>query len=62
MTLHTRIERDLRSLERVAMLGLIDAASTPSDAKERIMFAREEGLITDAECEDWIAAAGLAGD
>lgn len=45
---------------RQSALDAIKYAQTPSDAKRRILLARELGLLDDAETEEWIAMYGVA--
>lgn len=47
---------------RTAYLDHVKSARTAAGVKERIIFARQFGFITDDETADWIAMAGVAAE
>ena len=45
--------------KRIVIAGVKNARSDATEMKQRIMLARQCGLLTDDETEEWIAMAGL---
>lgn len=45
---------------RQAVLDAIKRARSPAETKRRILLAREFGVLSDAETEEWIAMFGVA--
>lgn len=45
---------------RQSVLDAIKRAETPTDAKRRILLARELGLLDEDETEEWIGMYGVA--
>lgn len=54
--------RPADAMFRQAVLDAIKHAPTPTDTKQRILKAREWGLLDDAEAGEWIALFGVMHD
>lgn len=48
-------EKPISSLAKIVVERAIMGCADLADRKERIMIAREEGIFTDREAQDWIA-------
>ena len=53
---------DLRAFTKRLIEAGIEAATDPSDMKERIMIAYEHGHLTAEEAEVWIVLRGLEAE
>lgn len=47
------------SLARDLVLHCIECCEDPAERKERIMIAREQGVLTEQEATDWLAILEL---
>jgi hypothetical protein len=55
----TKAETPVGDAARNVILRLIEIEQDPSERKAKIMIAREDGHLSDAETEAWIARDGL---